>query len=96
MLSRTVSSFAPTSVTDVLTEPIPRPTSSAAPEPGSRRTYDCSACGHMLRVVGSGRHQVYFEPGDERLDNPVMNRVCPACGHDLPGKNSSGRSPALA
>jgi hypothetical protein len=30
---------------------------------------------------------VYFELSDELADDPVMNRVCPACGHGLPGKN---------
>jgi hypothetical protein len=30
---------------------------------------------------------VYFELTDERADDPVMNRVCPACVHSLPGKN---------
>jgi hypothetical protein len=44
-------------------------------------------CGHVLRVFGGGRHRTYFEPADARLDDPVMNRVCPACGHGLPGKN---------
>jgi alpha-beta hydrolase superfamily lysophospholipase len=44
-------------------------------------------CGHVLRVFGGGRHRVYFEPDNTRLDDPVMNRVCPACDRDLPGKN---------
>jgi alpha-beta hydrolase superfamily lysophospholipase len=45
------------------------------------------ACGHVLQVFGGGRHRVYFEPGNTRLDDPVMNRVCPECERDLPGKN---------
>jgi hypothetical protein len=53
----------------------------------SRRTYTCPDCGHPLRVSGLGRHRVYFELDDERLDDLVMNRVCPACGRGLPGKN---------
>ena len=53
---------------------------------GPRGGYRCS-CGHELRVFGGGRHRVYFEPADARLDDPVMNRVCPACGCGLPGKN---------
>jgi hypothetical protein len=56
-------------------------------EPDPRRTYSCPECGHVLRVSGLGRHRIYFELSDERSDNPVMNRVCPACGHGLPGKN---------
>jgi hypothetical protein len=52
-----------------------------------KRTYACSECGHVLRVSGLGRHRVYFELTDERSDDPVMNRVCPACEHGLPGKN---------
>jgi len=51
-----------------------------------RTTYHCS-CGHALRVFGGGRHRVYFEPGNLELDDPVMNRACPQCGHSLPGKN---------
>jgi ribosomal protein S27AE len=39
-------------------------------------------------VSGLGRHRVYFELDDERSDHPVMNRVCSACGHGLPGKNA--------
>ncbi len=53
-----------------------------------RSRYNCPECGHVLRVSGLGRHRVYFELDDERLDDPVMNRVCPACGYGLPGKNS--------
>ncbi len=54
----------------------------------SRRIYSCPECGHVLRVSGLGRHRVYFELTDELLDDPVMDRVCPACGHGLPGKNA--------
>jgi hypothetical protein len=53
-----------------------------------RGEYHCE-CGHVLRVFGGGRHRVYFEPGNERLDDPVMNGVCPDCGRGLPGKNGS-------
>jgi hypothetical protein len=52
-----------------------------------RTTYGCPQCGHVLRVSGLGRHRVYFELSDERADDPVINRVCPACEHRLPGKN---------
>jgi hypothetical protein len=51
-----------------------------------RRTYGCPTCGHVLRVIGLGRHRVYFELTDELLDDPVMERVCPVCGLGLPGK----------
>jgi ribosomal protein S27AE len=57
-------------------------------EPDSRPTYSCPQCGHALRVSGLGRHRLYFELDDERSDDPMMNRVCPACGHGLPGKNA--------
>lgn len=50
--------------------------------------YRCE-CGHLLRVFGVGRHRVYFEPSNTRLDDPVMDRTCPACGRPLPG---GGRS----
>jgi predicted RNA-binding Zn-ribbon protein involved in translation (DUF1610 family) len=53
----------------------------------SRPTYTCPGCGHVLRVSGLGRHRLYFELTDKRADDPVMNRVCPACGRGLPGKN---------
>jgi hypothetical protein len=58
-----------------------------AGQPDPRSTYICPDCGHALRVSGGGRHRVYFELGDQRLDEPVMNRICPACGRGLPGKN---------
>jgi predicted RNA-binding Zn-ribbon protein involved in translation (DUF1610 family) len=61
--------------------------------PDSRRTYTCPQCGHVLRVAGLGRHRVYFELTDERADDPVMNRVCPSCGHGLPGKNAPWSEP---
>jgi len=51
-----------------------------------RAEYRCE-CGHALRVSGGGRHRVYFERANTRLDDPVMNRVCPECGRSLPGKN---------
>ena len=50
-----------------------------------RSVYRCD-CGHALRVFGGGRHRVYFELDTARLDDPVMNRVCPGCWHALPGK----------
>ncbi len=57
-------------------------------KPDSRRTYACPECGHVLRVSGLGRHRVYFGLDDERLVTPVMNRLCPVCGHGLPGNNT--------
>lgn len=51
-------------------------------------------CGHVLRVFGGGRHRVYFETDNTRLDDPVMNRVCPACGRGLPGNNGRDHSQA--
>ncbi len=55
-------------------------------QPGRGPTYRCG-CGHVLRIFGGGRHRVYFELSDSRSEAPVMNRVCPACGYGLPGKN---------
>lgn len=55
--------------------------------PQLRPPYRCAECGHVLRVSGLGRHRVYFEVADERLDHPVIDRVCPECGQGLPGKN---------
>lgn len=52
-----------------------------------RVVYRCP-CTHSLRVSGGGRHRVYFECENTRLDDPVMNRVCPSCGRSLPGKNA--------
>jgi hypothetical protein len=55
---------------------------------GRRGDYRCE-CGHQLRVFGGGRHTVYFGPDDAKLDDPVMDRRCPACGRGLAGKNQS-------
>jgi hypothetical protein len=55
-------------------------------QPERESAYRCE-CGHVLRVFGGGRHRVYFELRDERLDDPVMNRICPACERGLPGKD---------
>jgi hypothetical protein len=68
-----------------LIAPTERPLPAANPR--VRPPYSCPRCRHLLRVFGVGRHRVYFELGDERVDHPVMNRVCPECGHGLPGKN---------
>ncbi len=54
-----------------------------AAAPNRRSEYRCE-CGHVLRVFGGGRHRVYFEPANTRLDDPVMNRVCAQCGRGLP------------
>lgn len=51
------------------------------------QTYSCPECGHTLRVSGLGRHRVYFEREDAGSASPVLDRVCPACGCGLPGKN---------
>jgi hypothetical protein len=48
--------------------------------------YRCG-CGHVLQVFGRARHRVYFEPSNQRLDDPVMSGACPKCGDGLPGKN---------
>lgn len=56
-------------------------------EPDPRPTYTCPECGPILRVSGLGRHRVYFELDDERSENPVMNRVCPACENAPPRKS---------
>ncbi len=55
--------------------------------PDALRTYSCAGCGYVVRVSGLGRHRVYFELDDDQSDGPVMNRLCPGCGHGLPGKN---------
>lgn len=65
------------------------PERSARSEQTDRTPVHRCGCGHALKVFGGGRHRVYFELGDSRLDDPVMNRVCPACGRGLPGKNGS-------
>ena len=52
-----------------------------------RSEYRCE-CGHGLRVSGLGRHRVYFELDRSGPDAAVTNRVCPACGRGLPGKNA--------
>jgi hypothetical protein len=64
----------------------PEETSARSNQSGREPDYRCD-CGHVLRVSGGGRHRVYFRFDDARLNDPVMNRVCPACGLGLPGKN---------
>jgi hypothetical protein len=64
---------------------------SSRPDPV--RTYSCHECGHVLRVSGLGRHRVYFELGDARSSDPVMNRVCPEYGDGLPGKSPPRAQP---
>jgi len=66
------------------------PTGLPAPraKPDSRPDDTCPDCGRVLRVSGLERDRVYFERDDERSDDPVMNRVCPACQHGLPGKSA--------
>jgi hypothetical protein len=46
-----------------------------------------ASAGTSCGVFGGGRHRVYFEPSNVRLDDSVMNRVCLACGRGLPGKD---------
>jgi ribosomal protein S27AE len=55
-------------------------------DPQLQPPYSCPRCGHLLRVSGLGRHRVYFEIDDRRSDDVVMDRICPECGHGLPGK----------
>jgi rubredoxin len=54
-----------------------------SPGPGPGPSYTCPGCGHVLRVSGLGRHRLYFD----RPNALLMNRVCPECGHGLPGKS---------
>ena len=60
----------------------------ASPEspPPRRPNYRCE-CGHELRVIGRDRHSVYFELGNDPLDDPVMDGRCPQCSAPLPGNN---------
>jgi hypothetical protein len=69
----------------------PQERSACHGQPEGRPTYGCE-CGHVLRSFGGGRHRVYFELSDPRSEDPVMNSVCPACGHGLPGKNHPNRT----
>ena len=65
------------------------PTERAAPSAKPADT--CPECGNVLRVSAPRRHRVAFELDDERSAAPVMNLVCPACGHGLPGHGLPGR-----
>jgi hypothetical protein len=40
-------------------------------------------CGQAFRVVGTGRHRVYWPDGAERGE-PVLSGACPACERPLP------------
>ena len=45
----------------------------------------CPACGEPPQTVAGPERMVGFRLF--RLDDPVMNGVCPACGRGLAGKN---------
>jgi hypothetical protein len=60
---------------------------AARPQLADHTPVYCCECGHVLQVFGRGRHRVYFEPSNQRLDDPVMDGACTQCGHGLPGKN---------
>ena len=64
----------------LIAPPEARPVS---PSVDRRGEYRCE-CGHVLRVFGGGRHRVYFETTNTRLDDPAMDRVCPGCGRGCP------------
>ncbi len=51
-----------------------------------RGDYTCPQCGHFMRVFGGGRHRIYFERDNAKLDDPIMDGKCPKCGFGLPGK----------
>jgi hypothetical protein len=51
------------------------------PSPAPEHFFTC-ACGAEYRIVGSGRHRVYWPVGgDER--EAVMSSECPSCGRPL-------------
>jgi hypothetical protein len=92
MLSKTRGSPVGSAAAGVIPERGSDATPTGAETPSAkldaREIYTCPQCEHVLRVVGLGRHRVYFEPTDQLLDDPVMDRVCPSCGLGLPGKNA--------
>jgi predicted RNA-binding Zn-ribbon protein involved in translation (DUF1610 family) len=61
-------------------------TPAATPRAEPRGDYTCPRCGHFMRVFGGGRHRIYFERDNAKLDDPIMDGVCPKCGLGLPGK----------
>ena len=71
--------------------PAPQPEATAPARPG-QRTYTCPECDHTLRVVGRGRHQLYFPDGEQTLRDPVMDGRCPTCGHDLSARYGASRA----
>jgi hypothetical protein len=67
--------------------PIVGPKPSSVPAiAGGRAEYRC-VCGQRLRVFSLGHHQVYFEPGGARLEDPLIAHTCPRCERELPGSN---------
>ena len=66
------------------------PTERAAPSAklDSRPADTCPECGNVLRVSAPRRHRVAFELDGERSAAPVINLVCPAWRHGLPGSNT--------
>jgi hypothetical protein len=83
-----VDSAAPGVIPERGPDATPTGTETPSAKLDARASYTCPQCEHVLRVVGLGRHRVYFEPTDQLLDNPVMDRACPTCGLGLPGKNA--------
>jgi hypothetical protein len=67
-------------------------TATQTPAVAGTRRADCLKCDHGLHVFGRGRHRIYFEMGDARLNDPVMDSVCPECGYALPGKTGASAS----
>ena len=61
------------------------PAPAAVEGPAMAHDYTCT-CGHVLRVSGLGRHRIYFPVDSRRLDDPIMDGLCPNCGKGLPGK----------
>jgi hypothetical protein len=65
-----------------------RGTAAAPPPPrAAEREWTC-ACGQAYRVVGEGRHRVFWR-ATAGPDEPVLDGECPACRRRLPRQGAA-------
>ncbi|MEA2303534.1 MAG: hypothetical protein QOH43_814 [Solirubrobacteraceae bacterium] len=60
-----------------------RRTAAAPPPPRAAEHEWTCACGQVYRVVGEGRHQVFWL-ASAGPDEPVLDGACPTCERPLP------------
>jgi hypothetical protein len=61
---------------------------AAPPAPRAAEHEWACACGQVYRVVGEGRHQVFWLAG-AGPDQPVLDAECPNCERPLPRETAA-------